>query len=243
MVFLHTRSIYLLSAAAIIFIITTIHQIPAAFHWEPSTFPTRQPSKPHKYALATLPAGTTNSSDATMDDHYISTNYFTAARILTYQLLHAPETRSRIGIPFLVLVTSSVPQLQRDRLAKDGATIIPVDSLHTDWVIPQVSRWADVMAKLRLWQLTQYSKILFLDADSIVNALMDDIFDDPAAQVLETGNKTDAVKADEAPFPNNYLFGGIGQLKFQHAFPPSDANGDYDNQDYLNAGFFLISLN
>jgi alpha-N-acetylglucosamine transferase len=259
MVFLHTRSISLLVSLLIIFIITTIHQIPSAFTWRPSTFPARKSSStqsglsnPHSYAFATLLAGTsphTNTShpDSTIpltdEEKYVSDNYFTATRILTYQLLHAPETRSRSGIPFLVLLTSSVPQSQLDRLTKDGATIVPVETLRTDWIVPQASRWADVMAKLRLWQLTTYSKILFLDADSIITQCLDDVFDDPAAQTLHTLNNTSNLMFDEAPLPETYLFGGIGQLKFSHAFPPTLENDDYDNANYLNAGFFLIGPN
>ena len=42
--------------------------------------------------------------------------YFVAARVLAYQLLHAPETRTTERTPFIVLVTPDVSQPKRDRL-------------------------------------------------------------------------------------------------------------------------------
>jgi alpha-N-acetylglucosamine transferase len=238
MVFLSTRSVYILGALAIVFIITTIHQLPSNLPWKASPSAS---ANPNRHAFATLFAGAPNNTDA--NSIYTSDKYFIATRMLTYQLLHAPETRSHTCIPFLVLVTGSVPQDQRDRLALDGATVIPVETIHSDWVIPQTERWADVMAKLRLWQLTSYTKILFLDADSIITAPLDAVFDDPATAVLPTGTNPAALKPDESPLPPSYLFAGVGQLNYDHHFPPTLEGGDFQNGDYLNAGFFLIAPN
>lgn len=68
-----------------------------------------------KHAYATFLA-----SDSE-EDSYDSINedkYFVATRILAYQLLHAPETRSNNSIPFVVLVNKHVSEAKRDRLRR-----------------------------------------------------------------------------------------------------------------------------
>ena len=71
-----------------------------------------------KYAFATLLA-----SDATRPDDQdnMQDEYFIATRLLAYQILHAPETRSPANIPFLVLATKGVSEAKRERLRLDGA--------------------------------------------------------------------------------------------------------------------------
>ena len=169
-----------------------------------------------------------------------SNMYFVSARMLTYQLLHAPETRSRQDIPFLVLVTPDVPQRQQDRLAKGGATVIPVDYLRQGWIVPSWPQWRDVMATLRVMELIGYSRILLLDLDTIVRKPLDGIFEDPATEPSPTLSNTSAIASDEAPLPSHYTFAGVRNLKEVHDFPPTPENGAFQRLDYLNVGFFVI---
>lgn len=57
------------------------------------------------------------------EDNPNDDKYFLATRILAYQLLHAPETKSVHGYPFIVLVNEHVSAAKRERLAKDGAIV------------------------------------------------------------------------------------------------------------------------
>ena len=142
-----------------------------------------------RYAFATFlgpragegPTVPTTETTLTLD----ADPYFTSIRLLTYQLLHAPKTRPRTGspaIPFLVLTLPSVPEAQIATLAAEGATIIPIAPLDLPEIFrPQGhehSRFRDVLAKLRVWQLTQYDRILCLDADTVVLEPLDGIFTD-----------------------------------------------------------------
>lgn len=84
-----------------------------------------------KYAFATFLA--TNAGDVN-GSHSNSDHYYTAARILAYQLLHAPETKS--DLPFIVLVTPNIGDARRKQLTQDGAIVweaAPVNpgSVHT----------------------------------------------------------------------------------------------------------------
>lgn len=186
-------------------------------------------------AYMTFLSGTTaNLSDPNPEhDHY-----FVATRLLTYQLLYAPETRTNRSIPFVVLVTDDVPENKRERLRKDGATVIPVEYLRgQDWIVGGMPEWKDVMTKLRAWQLTQYSRVAFLDGDMILNRCLDGVFDDPATQL----RPADTSFGTDDPIPSEYLFASIAETNPWHGYPPTADNGDYKDPNYFNAGFFVFA--
>ncbi|KAI9712365.1 MAG: hypothetical protein M1820_001578 [Bogoriella megaspora] len=190
-----------------------------------------------KYAYATFLTGTT--ADA-KDEDYSHDNYFVATRLLGYQLLHAPETRTNRSIPFLVLVTNDVPQKKIDRLSEDGAIVIPVEYIRADWVHAMHGHWQDVMTKLRMWELIQYSRIVFLDVDTILTRPLDDLFDDPAASLEPTQTNQGMIALDEAALPQSYVFAGVPEMNHEHGYPPTDEHHDFPNINYLNAGFFIF---
>ncbi len=160
------------------------------FHTSPQPLPTSSYSK---VAFATFLAGDPrNDNDTDTRDGY--DGYYLGARVLAYQLLHDPATRTSHSIPFLVLVTSDVSQRKRARLAQDGATVIPTDKLDADWVKPGEERWRDVLTKLRLFQMTAYKKICFIDADMLVTRPLDGVFDDPATDLMRTKQEPHNVK-------------------------------------------------
>jgi alpha-N-acetylglucosamine transferase len=67
--------------------------------------------------------------------------YFITTRILANQILHAPQTRSK-GIPFIVLTTKSDSEAKRERLRRDGAIVLAVDSVEKPgWVGGGTSNW------------------------------------------------------------------------------------------------------
>jgi alpha-N-acetylglucosamine transferase len=185
-----------------------------------------------KYAFATFLAGMANSTD----DHY-----FIATRILAYQLLHAPDTRSRDeAIPLIVLVTENVNEEQRARLRNDGAIIVQAEPITSDWVKTDIGTWQDVMTKLRLWELTQFERICFVDGDTVLVEPLDGVFYDNAVVSRGTGQNKTQVFDDEAAMPANYSFAGVPEMNHKHHFPPVDGHKDFPNFNYLNAGFFVF---
>lgn len=194
---------------------------------------------PDGLAYMTFLTGTmANISDPDPDHD----RYYVATRVLGYQLLHQPETRSNQNIPFVVLVTDDITEEKRERLTKDGATVIPVDYLRgQDWIVGEMPQWRDVMTKLRAWQLKQYSRVAFLDGDMILNRCMDGLFDDPATQrrdSIATGEYSSEI---DSPIPSSYLLASIPETNPFHAYPPTAENGDFKDPDYFNAGFFVFS--
>lgn len=90
---------------------------------------------------------------------------------------------------------------KRKKLEQEGATVLVVEKLGSNWLQPLADRWKDIMTKLRLWELVQYDRIIFLDADTFLLKPMDGIFNDPAAQHPQITREKDEIKPDEPPLP------------------------------------------
>lgn len=122
------------------------------------------------------------------------------------------------------------------QLSMDGATIVPVEKLDSSWIKPGHSRWQDVMVKLRLWELVDYDRILFLDADTFILKNIDGVFDDAAAQPRRTLGK-EKIEKNEGKLPRDYLLGTISEVTNSgHEYPPVPMG-------YFNAGFFMMEPN
>lgn len=190
-----------------------------------------------KYAFATLLVSDASRPD---DQENLRDQYFIATRLLGYQILHALETRSE-NIPFIVLVTTGVSQGKRERLLRDGAIVVAVESIETpSWFEALPRNWEEVLDKLHIWEFTQFDRICFLDSDTVLNRPLDGIFQDPAVALHKTLNHPDKLKPDEGPLPASYVFAGQPEMKEEHHYPPSDEKHDYPNKNYLNAGFFVV---
>lgn len=168
--------------------------------------------------------------------------YYAATRVLTYQLLHAEQTRIRNpSIDFIILVTSELAQYKVDQLTRDGAIVIRAEDVPLSWWISTgVKRWKDQFTKLRLLEMTQYSRVLFMDADTLLTRPVDPIFGEQYV-VHPTPSKLDLIsqiKADEAPVPARYVFCARSDNAFggerDHPFPPL-------RTERFSAGFWIAA--
>jgi alpha-N-acetylglucosamine transferase len=206
-----------------------------------ASLPAASPPDTHsKIAFATFLAGKPIDEKSIVDDVDADDNedgYFLGARVLTYQLLHSASAGTNNTIPFLTLVTADVTARKRATLEREGATIIPVEKLNASWVQPGQDRWRDVLAKLRLFELTQYSKICFIDADMLVTGRIDGVFYDEATTIQPARGIESAIKNDEAPLPLTYSFAARPDMwGYDHPIPPTSPESNY-----LNSGFFVFS--
>lgn len=170
--------------------------------------------------------------------------YTIGAMMLAYQLLHAPETRTRKQIPFIVLACEEIPQQRRDRLSAMGATVIPIEVIGpTEWMTAPGAiedRFKYMFTKLRAWDvLNKFSRVLFMDVDTVLLKPLDGVFDDPASQFQPIF--PDQLPADEEPLPSSYVLASMPETSGQHESPPSIENGGFTNVEYFNAGFFVFS--
>ncbi|ANB15950.1 glycogenin glucosyltransferase GLG1 [Sugiyamaella lignohabitans] len=95
--------------------------------------------------------------------------------------------RSLIGVgsvlPRGILITNQVTEFARSELAKVYDHIIPVDPIVADdqtfgFQLLARPELANAYTKIHVWNQTQFSKIVFLDADTLVLKNVDDLFSD-----------------------------------------------------------------
>jgi len=179
------------------------------------------------------------------DDEYDA--YFLATRVLAYQLLYHPSTKTNLDIPFLVIVPPHVSETKVKQLEKDGAMVIRVEDLNpsTNWTVAGDERFIDQFTKLRLFQLTQFEQILYIDSDTLLTRSLDDIWSEPAVRAISTprqrtANDTSPLPGD-AKLPEWYSIAGI---------PDADADaylartaGAGAGTAMLNGGFFALRPN
>ena len=193
---------------------------------EPSSQANTQ-STTSKYAYATFLAETNNKAD----EEY----YLIGTRMLIYQLLHDPETRTQRSIPFVVLVTPGVSVETRTRLELDGALVVEFPSITIDWLKPGRPRWEHVVDKLNIFKLTQFDKVLLMDVDIVILKRLDALFEEPETDVKENLGNPAEVRDDEGKQPQRYLMAGdsapVGADK--HTWPAP-------RRDIINAGFVVV---
>ena len=164
-----------------------------------------------------------------------------ARAFLLISFLHAPETRCKNPVTFIVLVTDTVSQQKQEQLTRDGAKVVRVEDIPLRWWIKTgVTRWKDQFTKLRLFQMVEYERILFLDADSLITRPLDSIFNEPIVQspYKPLLDRTSQVKHDEKQLPAHYMFAARSDNHMTgqrgHPFPPMQT-------DAFSAGFWVMA--
>ena len=158
-----------------------------------------------KYAYATFLA-TRNPS--------LKDPYFLAIHSLIHRLLWSPKSRTQKH-PFIVFVADFVTPEQRALLSGAGALIRELAPIPwTPNVAGVQARWKDLFAKLNMWRETEFSRILFLDADAFPLQNMDAMFDlPPLSQCIPENLHLDDFLTD-GPVCEPYVFAGIPQDPF-----------------------------
>jgi alpha-N-acetylglucosamine transferase len=184
-----------------------------------------------RYAYATFLS--TRLTNETEDDPY-----FTATRVLSYQLLHQPVTKTQEDIPFLVLVPPHVSLRKRQILTDEGAVVVAVDPLTPQaWeASPAQSRWIDQFTKLRLFELTQYDRVVYMDNDMLLTRPLDGIFTEPEVVTQQNTKADSAIMPDEAVMPDQFIIAGVSD----NEGPGNHHPVPITPQSRLNGGFFVL---
>lgn len=105
-------------------------------------------------------------------------------------------------------------------------------------MISQVTRWKDQFTKLRIFEMIEYQRVLFIDADTLIIEPIDGIFDEMMIQIPMTSLFHREVKNDEKPLPSNYSFAARSDNAFSgerdHPFPPPPT-------ECFSAGFWVAA--
>lgn len=178
--------------------------------------------KVSKTAFITFLGADTNSNHAEGHEMNVDNEdaYFVATRVLGYQLMHQPETRSNTSIPFVVVVSDKVSHSKRARLEKDGAKVVVVDNISDPQWLTTIQQYQGVLTKLRIFQQTEYEKMLYMDADMFITRRMDSIFEDEGTRIQQPTIAKDTVP-ETAPLPSSFLLAGQPQqVSRVHSYPP-----------------------
>lgn len=182
-----------------------------------------------KHAFATFLS--TRVANESYDDPY-----FAATRVLAYQLLHQPSTRRRQGTPFVVIVPPHVSEMRRQILREEGATVVPVDLLvPPNWAArPMEDRWIDQFAKLRMFAMTEYDRILYMDSDTLLTRPLDDIWEEEVVRIpRETKTRSSEGYLD---LPASFVLAGAADNERSGRERPTPVTP----HSRLNAGFLVF---
>ncbi|MDK2632377.1 glycosyltransferase family 8 protein [Pantoea stewartii subsp. indologenes] len=93
--------------------------------------------------------------------------------------LHRSLQQTKTRWPLLVMATNAISDSECEALRDEGCLIRRVDPLYPDNDLNQhyaSERFGEVWTKLRAWQLTEYRRVVFLDADMLILKNMDELF-------------------------------------------------------------------
>ncbi|MEZ3499077.1 glycosyltransferase family 8 protein [Pantoea sp. KPR_PJ] len=93
--------------------------------------------------------------------------------------LHRSLKQSGTRWPLVVMTTDAIPLADREALQAEGCRVHPVDPLYPNSELEPYyasAQFGEVWTKLRAWQLTDFERVVFLDADMLVLQNMDELF-------------------------------------------------------------------
>jgi alpha-N-acetylglucosamine transferase len=159
--------------------------------------------------------------------------YFEAAKIKAHRILRNTTTRDPHNRPFIVLVTEAVPAKQIEILEDHGAIVRRVSTIEPPPGTVDLSRinprYRDQFTKLHVWNMTEYNRIAFFDADTLPIRAVDSIFDTP----IQRGEDNE-----------EYLFGAVydsgASRRDNNRNPPGPDDKGRQQDNVLNAGVFLL---
>jgi alpha-N-acetylglucosamine transferase len=136
-----------------------------------------------------------------------------------------------------VLVPPHVSERKRQILRDEGATVIPVDLLApSSWTAhPTEERWIDQFTKLRLYSLTEFTRILYMDSDMLITRPLDDIWDEEAVK-FPRKTKDNSLNTDGSDLPADYVIAGVADNERPHRKRPTRITP----RSILNAGFLVF---
>ncbi|KAK3172039.1 hypothetical protein OEA41_004123 [Lepraria neglecta] len=199
--------------------------------------PSTEQAPYHPRAFIAYLQGYSESNSTASNDEDV---YYLGTRVLSYQLMYAPKTRTNTPIPFVVLVTEDVYGRKRARLEQDGAVVIQIEKVVTPkWVSTDHVQWTEQMKKPRVFQLTQYEKILYMDADMLITRRLDSIFEDESTALAPTLPSLHE-KSHEAPLPTSYIPSAqMQQRPREHPYPPDKDSAPSSIYNYFCSGFWV----
>lgn len=107
---------------------------------------------------------------------------FEATRVLAYRILHKPSTKDLHNRCLIVLTTESVLPKQIQILRAAGAIVRPVSAIGPPAEIDPketIKHSKNQFTRLQIWNMTEYSKILYIEPDILPIRPLSALFETP----------------------------------------------------------------
>ncbi|GAA5854672.1 hypothetical protein JCM8547_004931 [Rhodosporidiobolus lusitaniae] len=169
------------------------------------------------------------------------TNYLQGALVLHHSIV-----KSGSKYPLVVFATEELPQVARDILAQKGIAIHDIDFLsppkdqEKDFDEHDL-RFRDTWTKLRVFQMSEYDRVVLLDSDMLVTSNMDELLEMPleegwiAASHACTCNPKKLVH-----YPKNWIPENCGHTRAKFTTPLSPSHFTLPTHDRLNSGLVVL---
>ncbi|KAJ5101896.1 hypothetical protein NUU61_004118 [Penicillium alfredii] len=198
----------------------------------PISSPSASPSPlKSRYAIGTFLGAHWDKKEGDTD---YSDWYFVGARILTYQFMHSPITKLKTPIPFIILVSKDVSESKRERLRRDGATVVEVEHIQHNFS-DQIGKpsWKETFTKMRLFdpKVMPYEKVLMVDTDMVITRPIDNLFLDRNTALQPsrrngTKEQKSALLSHHRKFPASYAYWTAPEtMDWDHPFPFTNEDG------------------
>lgn len=175
-------------------------------------------------------------------------SYLAGVVVLAYTL-HKSGTK----YPLVVLYTDTLPQSSIQALKSEAPScnlilkpttaLLPRENVHVNLI---AERFADTWTKLRVFELTEYDKVCYLDADMTIRKNMDHIFDVelPASDWI-AANHACVCNLDKDPWaPDDWVKENCGFTPIEHPAaltnPTQVTLESRPTYHLLNSGMFLF---
>ncbi|WP_017345907.1 glycosyltransferase family 8 protein [Pantoea sp. A4] len=161
-------------------------------------------------------------------------NYLIGVRALQRSL-----RQSKTQWPLVVMVTDAISHADRELLQQEGCLIHPVSPLQPPSGLSEhyaSAQFGEVWTKLRVWQLPDCERVVFLDADMLVLQNMDELFtldlgDNLLAACHACRCNPNRIASYPASWQPDYC-----HYTWQERGQPAPENVDL----YLNGGFLVL---
>lgn len=159
--------------------------------------------------------------------------------LIGVKALHHSLKQSATRWPLIVMTTEAISLSDCEDLQAEGCIIHHVEPLYPRDDLDQhyaSAQFGEVWTKLRAWQLTEYERVVFLDADMLVLQNMDELFtldlgDDLLAACHACRCNPNKIASYPASWQPEFC-----HYTWQERGEPAPANVDY----YLNGGFLVL---
>jgi glycogenin len=115
---------------------------------------------------------------------FLSTDsYLPGVLVLHYSLIRSGTRR-----PFLLLITPNVSASAREVLSRHGIEHrVLGTAIRTPTLDPEGHHWHYTYEKIQIFRQVEFDKIVFLDADMLINDNLDSLFDKPHMSAVNSG--------------------------------------------------------